>query len=679
MPLFNMAHYSAYYPFYFLWAPLFDGPFHAAAASFYIRIGHLWLAGFNMYIASRVLRIPFLGALSAAAFYVAAENTTHLLTWLNFVGFSWLPLLMGASTRLAIQPREIGPLFAAWLAAGFMILSMPSYCLVFAFLTIGIAGGLGFVGWRRSGDMQTLRLLVHRFGLLGIGLLVWVGVALIPALISQGVMIRWTGTGAEIGLTELSWEAYIEGQLHPKDLLAIALPMNVKEIVGRLHIGIVPCLLAAALIVMPKRRVLWVTCFAVLGVIFLLAQTGEHLGFSYIFYYLPPFSLIRQPTRFAVLTTPLVCFLAGLGISYLLEKRRHFATCLVILVALSTAIVYGYEHVLQSHYLTWRFTELFLLIAVLLLIFFRRQPILMVACLGAVWLVGIKTYPLPFAVKEAQVIYQNEDSYAALRHVQRTIPDRSSYRLGGFSSGLDARKWAGNSAFFGFRSLLIFLSPIPYDRFRDIFYIQGQPHPKHFVMGLKYLITEDSNQQEVETWGFRTVERQLSQTNFSLFARDIVLPRFFFASRLEPGKEEHFFPEILEGMAKGAVISAPCFIANGEKKLENRQWDVAETRMEILSNDRQSFRVRVSTLDGGMLVINEYFDKGWKFKIDGKTHSPIRVNGFQHGLLLSGGTQEIVGQFAPTGLEGLRMLHYASWFLFPGVCLVLWLKRERLS
>jgi hypothetical protein len=312
-----------------------------------LAVVHFFLGALFTYIYARGLGVGRIGAFGAGIVFGFGGFVTAHLGHLNMISSAvWLPLIlfffhkavMGKGTRWAV---------AAGLAYG--VSTLPGHLQITLYLAFFLVlywlWGMA-VHWRKGGRLvPPLALLVA----LPLSVLVAYGLAavqLLPSYQLTSLSVRAALSypeAAEYAGTPLAFITLLVPHFLGADSANYwGIQGNITEVYG--YSGLLPLLLAAMALILPKSRTPWKWFFLLAAGLFLLLSIGqETILHGWLYRFGPGFDKVRAPGRFILFFDFAVAVLAGLGLDALCRPlaRRERPRFRLFLQALFIATAGG--------------------------------------------------------------------------------------------------------------------------------------------------------------------------------------------------------------------------------------------------------------------------------------------------------------------------------------------------
>ena len=317
MPLYDTPQFSITYPFYFLWANLYDGPVATQLWSHRVAVLHLFILYVNGYVLGRVLALRPVAALGVGVVLAMSGEAFQYSMALNFLAsIAWLPLVLAGAWLVLEQRHATAGVILGALAWALMALATPSHDFLHSIYLVAALWLARGVIWARAPRSATpLRQpFVQKTAQLALtgaiaGLLA--SPMVLPALLHAPEMIRFIGDAAPVRAdAQLPLAACAVGQLAPRALWSAVVPLELQSVLGHPYVGAPAIALALLALTDTRRRALVVPLFA-FGLYMLLSSTGSHLGLLHLNHALPLLGKIREPSRHLIAFVMCAAVLAG--------------------------------------------------------------------------------------------------------------------------------------------------------------------------------------------------------------------------------------------------------------------------------------------------------------------------------------------------------------------------------
>jgi hypothetical protein len=309
-------------------------------------LGHLWAAGFGLYLLGRRCGLALPAAGLAGALWMAsgpllsAVNLFH-----HFAGAAWMPWVLLMVARALERPTASAGLMLGAVAGGQALAGSADMCVLTAIAAA--LQGAAFLGRGPGGFADRLRAAA-RVAMVGVAFAALLAaVQWLPAL---SLLLR----GARAAQ---SFSVITTWSVHPASLADLLVPTLVSDLPLRpearallfdsrrpfllsLYAGIAALPLVATAVVggaHPLRR--WALCGLVF---FVLAALGRHTpAYAVLLAAVPPLSLLRYPAKYMVPAALFWALLAGRGLQVVSERWSDPARPRTGLVPASSVLVAG--------------------------------------------------------------------------------------------------------------------------------------------------------------------------------------------------------------------------------------------------------------------------------------------------------------------------------------------------
>ena len=281
-------------------------------------LGHLFLAGFGMYLLALQWTKNPLAAVIAGMVFTFNGMTMNCLMWLsNLAALAWMPwviLLMEQAWRAGTNRRAIA---AALVAAAQLLAGAPE---IIAFTWMILAGL--FIGQTIQDQRINGRILLRTICIVVITTLLTMA-QLLPFFDLLAHSERTTSYGTSLWTIPLwGWANFFVPLFH-----CYRAPLGVyfqptQDWVSSYYIGIAALALAVLAIILGRRMRVWLLAiFAVSG--FLVALGEQGYLYPLLLKVFPPLGFMRYPIKFEFLTVFSIPLLAAFGIAQLQNSDKE--------------------------------------------------------------------------------------------------------------------------------------------------------------------------------------------------------------------------------------------------------------------------------------------------------------------------------------------------------------------
>ena len=655
LPLYNAPQFSTTYPLYFFRSGLYLTAVDAMFQVHYLTLLHLFILYLNTYLLLRVLRLSPLPSLLGACVFAFSANTFDYTVWINTIApYSWFPLIV-LSVVLILENRHarVGVLLGT-ASFALLIVASPAQPLIHTLFFLACVYVAHVI--RHFKNPRALLSTTRNLLIMGVLALMLGGPSLFPAVADNDGMIRFLGEHPPIvGFEKIPFNAFLTGQLRPEELAGTLLPLKVNRLIGNSFVGMSVVLLAMFAVF--KARQNWIVAplffVAVYG---LLSSTGSHLGMAWINYHLPLIDRIREPPRHLFLFTFAISILAAYGFAYLTEALKQgygellnwrtlvLLTAFAVIVALTLKANLAYTGVIPKAFLLMIF-----LAAFLLLILRPRLPGRMktVAAGLAVLLIiyANQQYPLyvPRLTDGDYFASSNLTSHNTLEELAK-IPDAHTYRFIFASDKLPSMFWSMNASYYGLRSFQGYMNPLPEAQFKEIFQ-RFDLHHFYPLLGAKYYLCNPCDEKLLRDYKF---EREINGSRLNVAEK--AFPRYAVINKLGGAyrSPEDFYNKIHTGYD---FLSEAYINETDWGRVSNWLGGQTAPPLYILKEEFSSLnrlRLSVNTQAPMILILNEYYNRSWKARVNGVEAKTLKVNLNQVGLLLNSGSSLVDFEYYPT-------------------------------
>jgi hypothetical protein len=623
----------------------------------YVTLLHLFILYVNTYVLLRVLRLAPLPSLLGASVFAFSANTFDYTVWVNTIApYSWFPLVV-ASVVLILENRhpKVGIVLGA-ISFALLILASPAQPFIHAVFFVSCIYFANIIRRLKNRQHRILLTTTRNLAIMGALALMLGAPSLFPALVDAKRMIRFLGEYPPVvGLAKIPFNAFLTGQLTPAELAGTLLPLNVHRVIGNSFIGMSAVLLAMFAVFRARQN--WIVFPLFLIALYaLFSATGSHLGLARINYHLPLINRIREPPRHLFVFTFAVSLLAAYGFAYLTEALKQgygellnwrtvaLLTAFGVLLALTLKANLMYIGAIPKAWL------LIIFFAVLLLLLLQsRLPGRMkdVAAVLAVLLIiyANEQYPLhvPPLNDGDYFTSANLTSHRTLEELSK-IPDVRTYRFIFADDKLPSMFWSMNASYYGLRSFQGYMNPLPEAQFIDIFQ-RFDLHNFYPLLGAKYYLCNPCDERVMRDYKF---EREIN--GYRLNVAEQALPRFTVINRLGGTyvSPDDFYNKIHTGYDFSREVYVD---VNDATRISNWLGGQTAPPLYVLKEEASSLnrlRLSVNAEAPTVLILNEYYNRAWKARVNGVDTKTIKVNFNQVGVLLNSGSNLVDFEYYPT-------------------------------
>jgi hypothetical protein len=656
LPLYNVPQFSTTYPLYFFRSGLYLTALDALFQVHYVTLLHLFILYVNTYVLLRVLRLAPLPSLLGASLFAFSANTFDYTVWVNTIApYSWFPLIV-ASVVLILENRHAraGVVLGA-ISFALLILASPAQPFIHAVFFVSCIYLATII--RRLKNRQHRILLTSTRNLLIMGALALMlgAPSLFPALVDAKRMIRFLGEYPPVvGFAKIPYNAFLTGQLTPAELAGTLLPLNVHRLIGNSFVGVSAVLLAMFAVFKARQNWIVVPLFLI-ALYALFSATGSHLGIARINYHLPLINRIREPPRHLFLFTFAVSLLAAYGFAYLTEVLKQGYGELLNWRTAALVTVFGalLAFTLKANLMyigavpkAWLLIIFFAV--VLLLLLQPRLPgrLKNVAAGLAVLLIiyANQQYPLhvPRLNEGDYFTSANLTSHRTLEELSK-IPDAQTYRFIFADDKLPSMFWSMNASYYGLRSFQGYMNPLPEAQFIQIFQ-RFNLHNFYPLLGAKYYLCNPCDERLMHDYKF---EREINGYKLNVAAQ--ALPRYTVINKLGGtyGSAEDFYNAIHTGYDFSREVYVD---GNDVTRISNWLGGQTAPPVYVLKEEGSSLdklRLSINTEAPSILILNEYYNKAWRARVNGVETKTIKVNLTQVGVLLNSGNNLVDFEYYP--------------------------------
>jgi hypothetical protein len=685
-PVFESPHFSILYPFYFFGLIKYGGPLTSLYTLTHLTLFHLFVFYFNLYVLLRCAAITPWAAYIGASVGFLARNTELYASWITITAsYAWLPLVLAGGVLLLRSPGKAFGIPVFCVAAGLLALASPSQAVIHAAVSCLVLFSAG-IAWlcleRRFADVSRLAYSLLVCSGVAFGL---AGAAILPMYIATGEMIRHVGADAVvIGHAYIPWKSFNLHQLSLSQAAGIIVKPTWVAAVGSPYVG--PLGVAGVLLTGIYFRQLnsflrmLVVAFGIISLYGLLSGFGTNLGLAYVNFHVPALNLIREAVRHLVLFVIGASFLSGFGYSLLWRtlkqygeghNRRRLIGPAALMTAFLAVILWELlhpklterEYFLRSLASFWMLTLApitFVLGRLCRLSQYKEMA-------SAALLVSVAATVIPVRAFSASQSAFDEPvnllSHRVLRQMIEQI-DATNYRVDFRDISFSNSFWAMNASYYGIKSFYNQLTPQPYAQFRFM-QMANVPHLRE-MMGARYVLcgpnnspTDEGAKQILETEGYRLYENRTSMGRLTLIHR---VAGF--------AKNE----AILKIMRRGFDYFSEAYVAPHDFQFvrhflgDSQLLPPAQDRITRIADEANRSSSLVESDSPALLILNEWFTRAWKVRVNGKKQATLRVNEWQTGVMLPAGKNRVEFEYRPTLFRVLVALNRITLLLLLSLC-----------
>jgi hypothetical protein len=680
-PLYNLAQFSPFYPFYFLILPIYTNPLDVMHSMHWVTIVHILILEINMYVFIRTSGASSLAAIIGSALVAFSANSLAYAPWVNITApYAWFPLY--AAGLIGILQNPLSKRHFVMTIVGMVLLTWasPAQPLIHAVLITGIFTVVRLIKNVQQGKATEAYFTIVIIGIVAVMAVLLTAPVIFPALFEYKDMVRWVGNSPPVvGNDRIPFKAFLTDQLSIADLGGVLLKFKSAD-VGSQYVGVITVALAS-LAVMSRPRSWLVLSLAFIAGYSLISATGSHLGLAYINYVIPLINKIREPSRFLVLFQFATGALAALGIDEvrnMVMRRDALASVRYKLILMTVIAVFAA--------ITWlavpekivspisQAIPLAILVGLILLTWFistrtfqgRDTAIALAWGSAALILLVVEVPWLPPYLTQSNYISKNTLSLDTALDRLASLDPSKEYRI--IFGGKTEKPLAGMIAsYHGLRTLNSFICPAPLRYFNELYYHLPQNDNYFRALGAKYLLCKDC--PEIDTQGYSFLE---SVAGYEIYETKDVLPRSYIVHQLNGN-----FSDLADFKAKARTHNLIDKILYTEPEakigLKNYNDKIKQDcllKEDIRTSNHSRFVLQCSA--GGVLVLNEFFDKNWRITVDGIKKRIFKVNGNQIGARFTPGSHIIEFDYSP------KVFKYSLLLMLIGIglCLILFKKTD---
>lgn len=598
----SFAQFSTLYPFYFIGSALFESPISSIESLNLLIHLHLLIFSFGSYYLARSLSCSRLVAIICALFVVFNANTLNYATWLNIIApYSWLPWIL----FFLIQALEKN-LYRYWVFFFFtsilLLLASPAQPVIHTFFLVAFISLAKYLSVRKNPAKKkpyfsTIKKFVIGFPFFVIAL----SPILVPLLVAAARQIRWIGDYPPvIGFSKIPFEGFLTTQVEISEIPNMLFPPTVGREIGSVHFGpIILTLLIYGLLKLNKN-LYWKTFFFI-GVYCLFSSFGNNFGFAQINYHIPLINAIREPSRFLVLSHLCFGICAALGMNEaMLRLQKASRGKRLAGKSLSNGNLTTFVSV------------------ILLVIFLFTQP-------------SIIKWQSP-DISSSDYFSQNWKNLEDPINQIKELDPSGEFRviLGG---EINSQKASMFLAFYGLRTLNVYLNPIPLQQFNSIYFYDNFGYRYKELLGARFLICS-FNCSAKSSALYQDYKLVWSNSTYELYENEnahgfATLPKKILMSF----KPQESLVELSNNKQYDSVVESSTF----DKKVKNVECYFLDKRNEKY---KEVFAT-VSCKSDGYLVISAFNDGNWKGYINGDSVKVGKANGNLVMVKLQPGINEL--------------------------------------
>jgi len=668
LPLYNCPQFSSEYPFYFFRLGFYASPLQAIVDMHHVILLHFFILYVNTYVMLRIFRIAPVAALLGASLFAFSPGMILYGFWVNIIApYSWFPLIVASAFMVLENTHAKAGVLLGIISVSLLALASPAQPLIHTVLTMSVLYAYYAVHYLKHRDLRAFWRATGNMSVIALGALAIASSSIVPAFLSIKDTIRFIGDFPPvIGTAKMPFNATILGQLLSGELAAAVLPLYVSPVIGHPFIGAGAVFFALfGLLKMRAHRI--VLPLAVLGVYGLLSATGSHLGLAQLNYHLPLLNKIREPGRYLILFNFSASALAAFGLWHWMDAlkggyrtlldARHLTALIVFACILLAALNSGPVYVgLVSRTLLLGLTGLTVGCVLLL------RP-------ASGWkqtvVAGAATLSIIYANLQFPITpprWQDGDYFAAVNLVSHkalgelaAIEDVRNYRVLFGDDKLNAQYWSMNASYYGLRTFMGYMNPLPRTQFESAFQKSGVRH--YFpLLGAKYYLCNPCDEGLL-----RDYEYVKDIQGYRLYADHDALPRYAVVYRA--AGSYHTDAEFFSRIEAGYDYNKEFLVSDGNLEAVRKWLDPPTASgsyvLKVEDESLNRIRLSVNTDAPAVLVLNEIFDNAWHASVNGASVRPIPVNGHQIGLLLEKGPNLIDFQYEPVLFVRLLWLQRA--------------------
>jgi hypothetical protein len=620
VPLYDQPQLTPFYPFYFLKFANYEGTLNSMRTVHMLVLFHILIFLFTSYLLLRVIKVDPVISFLGSVLIVFNLNTLGVLSWLSAIAtIAWLPSVLAGSIML-FRDRTVKGATVFLLSVLLIASAAPSHRLIFSlYLTLVIAIYFYFqnkVGFRASW-MKSVRTTLFKPTLL---FLVFFIPIFLPFFVSTGGLIRWVGStppGYVIGNDKIPFANFTEYQLSWNDLRSIVFAPQIPNTIGSAHLG----LLLTGLFLLSiffgfKER--YYKLFFFIASYSLMSSLGSNSGFAYLNYNLPFLDKIREPIQFLTLWNICVGICIAIGLKSFLERRSFDS--------LESPKSSSIQTMFQKNKRA-AFSILF------------ATSFTFSHYLSTPWVMS------PFS--SSTYVSEGHSGLNLVFDEIKSLDPTSEYRVV-FDSTINSQIAGGLASFKGIRTLQSLLNPAPISNFRELYFYDGRGSRYIDLLGIKYGICKGcgdlySNGSSI----YQNFEFLKTVQDYSIFINSRSFPYVSLATNYQASSDSmDEFVSLLPTLSTKEVFNViPKSIASllpipPSDKFEN-------CNIDMLNSTPNSREFIINCRRNSVVILNEYYTRDWKVKINDKISNSFPVNQIQIGAFIPAGKSIVSFEFYP--------------------------------
>jgi hypothetical protein len=654
IPLYDSPQFSTLYPFYLFGSHLYGSPISTSIQVHFLILFHVGILYLNTYVMLRIFHLPIIASVLGATLFAFSANTFQVIPWINIVApYSWLPLALG-SVYLVLEGKSprLG-LLLGMVSFTLLTAASPAHALIHLVYCTGVLFATYLIIHRR--DRLRLTTSAQRLIAIGIVSLLLSAPALVPSLVSAKRTIRWLSLSKTvIGHEKIPFECFVVNQSRPRELANVLFPLQMKHEVGNSFLGILPIFLVIFGLFGTRKDWIFLP-FLMLGLYALLSSTGDHLGFAHLNYVLPLWNKIREPDRHLILFNLTFCTLIAFGFHHLtrwikgisrLDFRRQILPLGVFTVILAACYFArrNYETLIHDSILFGSLL-LFLAVTIIARINQRLEGVISTSLLAAVVIAPQLFLPksIPLMKDGDYFAEANLRSHRVLKEVSK-IDNVREFRVIFQDDQLSNSFWSMNAIYYGLRTFQAYMNPLPYGQWRELFHTFRSKNYLN-LLGAKYYVCRPCNAIPLSNF------RMLNEIEgYKIYSTERVRPHYFLVNQIAQTYAD--MGDFWSKLKGSDDYLQKVFVHVNDLDRLSSWFDSKSGPVDYAilseSGSQNSLEVVLKADARAMFVLNEYFNKDWKVRVNGKSERAIKVNLNQMGVLLPKGTSQVHFEYYPS-------------------------------
>jgi uncharacterized membrane protein YfhO len=626
---------------------------------------HYVLAGIGMYYLVKSYDLNKIAALfSALVFMLSGFMVTHAIhPWIIYHA-AWLPLIL-LLFKKALEEKSLYYTIIGGLVLGHSVLTGSPQVSLYIFLFLLFYFLFEFISSMKVSFKSALSKVPPA-----------AGVIIIAIAITAIQLLPTTELAPLSNRAEISYERSLEGSLNPEQLITIFSPKFFGEQsplantywgqggYGQywetsIYLGI-SVLILTIIAVSTLYRNRFVVFFFIILLFSILYALGDSFFLHKIFFfYIPGFSLFRNPARMSLLYTFAASILSGFGLNELIKMQKaniSMINKIIIITLVIGAVIWllvqlglfqnisNPEYLTQIRQIATKETSIFVFILVCIgaaLFAFSKSkisPVLLPILLILIQLIDInifgstqnngKTSPTEYYKNTEQLVnYLKEDG--------KEEYFRINSRQGG-NMILDRNQGMVDKIYMmeGYTPLAlkrIYPPASSWDKLCDL-------------LNAKYRISIDP-----------------ANGNQSMTNSNTYLPRAYFVDSFKIVTDEEKMKQLM--ISPGFNPKQTVLLEEDPKFNNDEQNDSSSWKADISSYELNSISLTVSAPKNGILMLSEIYYPGWNAYIDGVKQKILRADWNLRAIPVLKGTHAIEARFEPESFRRGSLITMTSILL----------------